>query len=151
MNALRITLLSLFFIMTSAGPLPAEEAEFYFKTESFDQGLLKPWVKVDSQAAYQGDHVCEFGDGGGKLVINAHLKTVGEAKPKLLLDAIVIGPASILDKKAVRVIEDVEVDSSGVVRSGGKEVMKACFFIHPETKKEIRGFLIDGNFFERQQ
>lgn len=148
MSTFRIALLTLSFLAAAPGSLPAKEAEFYFYTESLDQSILKPWVKVDSQASYQGEYDHEFGDGGGKLIINAHLKSIGGGKQQLVLDAVVIGPASILEKKPVKVVEDVEVDSSGVVRSGGKEVMKACSFTHPETKKEIRGFLIGEYFFK---
>lgn len=138
-------------VLGLSGAVRAEEPQFSFYTESYDQSLLKPWVKLPAQSHYQGSYFCEFGDGGGQLVINAHVKSTGGPEEKILLDAVIMGPASILEKKRIRVIEDVFVEPSGEVRSGGKVVMKACTFIHPETKKEIRGFLIGTDFFKAEE
>lgn len=150
MKLSRVHLSALISLLALAGCVAAEEPQFHFRTLSFDQSLLKPWVKLPTQSHYQGDYFFESGDGGGQLVINAHVKSQGGPEEKILLDAVIIGPAGIFDKRPVKVIEDVFVQPSGEARSGGKVVMKACKFTHPETKKEIRGFLIGGDFYQAE-
>jgi hypothetical protein len=145
----RITFATALAVFSLAGSVPihAEDESFYYKTDGFSRELLKPWVKVEAQSHYAGIYHFESGDAGGLLVVNVLLKPGKEDTKDLLLDAVKIGPASILDKKPVKTFADFTIGKDGVARIDGKEVMRACTFVHPESKKELRGFLIGSEFF----
>jgi hypothetical protein len=83
--------------------------------------------------------------------VNVHMKPGKEETKDLLLDAVKIGPSSVFEKKPVRTFEDFTIGKDGIARIGGKEVMRACTFIHPHSKKKLRGFLIGSEFFSEEE
>jgi hypothetical protein len=141
-----------FAALAHAGSIPpgAEDSSFHYKTDGLPREILKPWVKVGAQSHYAGIYHFESGDAGGVLIVSVHMRLGKEDAKDLLLDAVKIGPASILDKKPVETFEDFTVGKDGIVRINGKDEMRACTFVHPGSKKEVRGFLIGNEFFSAE-
>lgn len=148
MNKLTIAILAALFWLIGSAPVRAQEGTFYHGNEAFSSTLLRPWVEKESQAGYAGLYLNEFKHGNGRLIVDVHVKN---GTNHLLLDAVKIGPGDALGKKPVRIFEDFFVREDGGVHIGGKEVMKACTFVHPKSKRKLRGFLMNAAFFSREE
>ena len=150
MNKIVLAIALFVFGLLGIGPANAQAARFSYKGESLPGSILRPWIEPKSQADYAGHYRFESPRYTGELLVNSYLRN-GSAIPKdFILDAVKIGPAMNFEKKPVKTFEGFFVGEGGEVRVGGKDVMRACYFVHPKSQKRVQGFLVGGAFFGKE-
>jgi hypothetical protein len=135
--------LLLLFAVLFAARLHAADS-FGYQTIDYPTHLLKPW-KAERTLDLARCYSAEYGDGGGSLQLIAYPVT-NEGSSRFHFTAIWIGPYSVATKPVVRVFEDLSLKNH--VIKAGKTEFNFCQFEHPESKKLIRGVVIEGLFYE---
>ncbi len=120
------------------------EADFGYHTIDYPSSLLREWTPKQP-FDLRGRYSAEYGDSGGAVEIIGYPIQDDEASP-IRYSIIIVGPASVATKPKITVAEDLKLVGS-VLRFGGHEI-KLREFIHPETKKTIRGLVLDDLFYE---
>ena len=151
MNKIAVILVFAVLWFSGVGAARAQEGRFSYKGEALPKSILRPWIEERSQAGYAGRYRFEAARQKGDLMVNAYLKNGSNIPGDFVLDAVRIGPAREMQKKAVKTSESFYVRGDGWVRIGDTDLMRACLFVHPKTKEQVRGFLISGAFFGKEE
>jgi hypothetical protein len=142
LGALLATVLLCYMAFTRAAI--SAEVDFGYHTIDYPASLLRAWTPKHP-FDLRGRYSSEYGDGGGSIEIIGYPIQDDEASP-IRYSIIIIGPASVASKPKITVAEDLKLVGS-VLRFGSREI-RLREFTHLESKKTIRGLVLEGLFYE---